>query len=59
MNFPCCWDPYFKSRAEKSRITLARRYGALRADTVTHGSYFELFEYGECPNPEDLWALFP
>ncbi len=53
------WDPYFRSRAEKSRITLARRYGALHADTVTHAEYFELCEYGDCPKPEDLWALFP
>jgi hypothetical protein len=53
------WDSYFKSRAEKSRVTLTRRYGAQRADTVNYAEYFELCEYGDCPNPEDLWALFP
>lgn len=53
------WEPYFRSRADKSREALAARYGAERAAAVTHAEYFELCEYGHCPEHEDLWAMFP
>jgi LmbE family N-acetylglucosaminyl deacetylase len=53
------WDPYFRSRADKSHEALVARYGAVHAAGVTHAEYFELCEYGECPDPEALLAMFP
>jgi len=53
------WDPYFRSRADKSRAALAARYGDEHATRITHAEYFELCEYGHCPEREELWALFP
>ena len=53
------WEPYFRSRADKSRQALAARYGAGVAAGVTHAEYFELCEYGDCPETDALWAMFP
>jgi LmbE family N-acetylglucosaminyl deacetylase len=53
------WNPYFRDRADKSRGALRVRYGADYADGVTHAEYFELCEYGHCPEPEALRAMFP
>lgn len=53
------WAPYFKSRTDKARAALGIRYGESRAAAVNHAEYFELCEYGDCPEPETLRALFP
>lgn len=53
------WSAYFRSRADKCRVVLASRYGLQHAEGVVHAEYFELCEYGHCPEPEELRALFP
>lgn len=53
------WEGYFHSRADKSREALAERYGVDHAEKVACAEYFELCEYGHCPDRDALRALFP
>lgn len=53
------YRPRFAKVATQYRDTLARWYGAARAETIQYAEAFEICEYGAQPSEEDLRRLFP
>ena len=52
------WSPFLREATERGRDALIARYGDTGRD-VAFAELFELCQYGSCPTPDELLALFP